>query len=234
MNDSPFYKDTGKIGIASQISLKFREKMFGKFMAVMGPNASSRILDIGVTSDDKYQESNFFEKMYPYKDKIVCVGTEDGKHLEKKYPGLKFFKVTSGNPLPFKDQEFDIAFTNAVIEHVGNFEQQKAFTEEMLRVSKAFFLTTPNRWFPIEFHTALPLLHWLPKIVYRKMLTALGESYWNREENLNLLSKKTLLALFSGISIVKYDSVKLFGMPTNLIAYNNIRSQHRKIDHDIK
>ena len=34
---------------------------------------------------------------------------------------------------------------------------------ECSRVAKRMvFLTTPNRWFPIEVHTALPLIHWLP------------------------------------------------------------------------
>lgn len=195
--------------------------MFRKFISVMEPNVNCKVLDIGVTSDDKYQESNYFEKMYPFKENIVCVGTEDGNHLEEKYPGLKFIKVIPGEPLPFNDKEFNIAFSNAVIEHVGNTEDQRVFVKEMLRVSKAFFLTTPNRWFPIEFHTALPLLHFLPKKVYRRMLIAIGESYWSRERNLNLLSKNELHALFPEESGVKLDSVKLFGMSTNLIAYNN-------------
>ena len=223
MADSPFYKDTGKFGLASQISMLFRNKMFGKFMAVMDPNSNHKVLDIGVTSDDKYQESNYFEKMYPYKEKIVCVGTENGNHLEKKYPGLKFIKVTSGKPLPFKDKEFDIAFSNAVVEHVGNTEEQRAFVKEMLRVSKTFFLTTPNRWFPVEFHTALPLLHFLPNNIYRKALTAIGETYWSQEGNLNLLSKNELHSLFPDEFRVRLDSVKLLGMSTNLIAYCNVQ-----------
>jgi SAM-dependent methyltransferase len=219
MSDSPFYKDTGKIGLASQISMQFREKMFRKFMSVMGPDASLKVLDVGVTSDDKYQESNYFEKLYPYKEKIVCVGTEDGTHLESKYPGLKFIKVISGEPLPFGDNEFDIAFSNAVIEHVGNTDSQRAFVKEILRASKSFFLTTPNRWFPVEFHTALPLLHFLPKKLYRRVLDAFGESYWSKEENLNLLSRNELRALFPEKTTVKMDGINMFGITTNLIAY---------------
>jgi len=219
MTDSPYYKDTGKIALASKISVQFRKKMFDKFMENIKPSSQDTVLDIGVTSDDSYEESNYFERFYPYKDRIVCVGTEDGSHLEKKYPGIKFFQIRPHEALPFKDNAFDIAFSNAVIEHVGSGENQRAFLLEMLRVSRSFFITTPNRWFPIEFHTAWPFIHLLPKKVYRNVLAAFGEAYWSKEENLNLLSRRELETLFPKEVNVTIDSVHLFGLSTNLIAY---------------
>jgi SAM-dependent methyltransferase len=228
MNDSPYYKDTGKIALASKISVRFREKMFDKFMSSIKPDARHRVLDIGVTSDESYQESNYFERLYPYKDRIVCIGTEDGSHLEKKYPGLKFIQVQPHEPLPFHNQEFDITFSNAVIEHVGSTENQRAFVLEMLRVSRSFFITTPNRWFPVELHTAWPFLHFLPKKVYRKILAALGEAYWSKEENLNLLSRKELKSLFPKEMNPTIDSTRLLGLSTNLIAYGKSPQANNK------
>jgi hypothetical protein len=219
METSPYYKDTGKIALASRISMQFREKMFAKFMENMKPEQNQTILDIGVTNDDKYQESNYFERLYPYKNRIVCVGTENGKHLEAKYPGVKFIKINAGQRLPFNDDEFNISFSNAVVEHVGNREAQRFFVLEMLRVSHSFFLTTPNRWFPVEFHTAIPFLHFFPRNVYRKLLKATGEGYWSKEENLNLLDRRELASLFPKDITVVLDSVKMLGMPTNLIVY---------------
>ena len=227
MNYSPYYKDTGKISLASKVSMLFRRKMFAKFMAKTMPDREQKILDIGVTSDARFQESNYFEKLYPYKDKIICVGTEDGSYLETTYPGLKFIRIYPHEPLPFDDNEFDVAFSNAVIEHVGSRESQRAFILEMLRVSRIFFLTTPNRWFPVEFHTALPFLHFLPNKVYRKLLTILGETYWSKEENLNLLSRKELGALFPAETNTILDSVRIFGVSTNLIAYGNSHEENR-------
>jgi len=219
MNESPYYKDTGKVAFASQISMHIRRKMFSKFMTAIKPNENQKILDIGVTSDSKYQESNYFEKLYPHKEKIVCVGTEDGSHLETQYPGIRFVQIVPQESLPFRDKEFDITFCNAVIEHVGDSKRQKKFINEMLRVSSSFFLTTPNRWCPVEFHTAIPLLHFLPKKIYRKILNVLGETYWSKEENLNLLTKKELRALFAKDSNVSIDNMRLLGLSTNLIAY---------------
>ncbi len=219
MSKSPYYKNTGRIALASKISLRFREKMFAKFMANMEPDAKHSVLDIGVTSDDIYKESNYFERLYPYKERIICVGTENGSYLEAKYPGIKFMQISPRERLPFNTKEFDIAFSNAVIEHVGSRESQRVFILEMLRVSRSFFLTTPNRWFPVELHTAIPLLHFLPKRIYRKILAAMGENYWSQEENLNLLSRKELTSLFPQETQVSIDSVSIFGIPTNLIAY---------------
>jgi len=221
MNTSDLYKNTGKIALASRLSNNAREKMFSKFMKIMDPQPNHVVLDVGVTSDDQFPESNYFEKMYLYKEKIVCVGTEDGSHLEEKYPGIKFIKVYTGKPLPFKDKEFDIAFSNAVIEHVGNADAQRAFVKEVMRVSKSFFITTPNSWFPVEFHTALPLLHWLPKKMHRKIIFVLGEKYWSEEENLNILSKHALRSLFPADANVVMDTINLLGYPTNLIIYES-------------
>src|SRR5689334_16024060 len=125
MNDSPYYKDTGKIALASKISVRFRERIFDKFLSSMSPDPTHKVLDIGVTSDESFQESNYFERLYPYNDRIVCVGTEDGRHLEKKYLGIQFKQIRPHAPLPFKDGEFDIAFSNPVIEHVGSRESQR-------------------------------------------------------------------------------------------------------------
>ena len=52
-----------------------------------------------------------------------------------------------------------------MIEHVGGEEEQRRFVAEALRVGRRAFITTPNRWFPVEVHTRLPLVHWLPDAV---------------------------------------------------------------------
>jgi hypothetical protein len=70
--------------------------------------------------------------------------------------------VADGRALPFADGEFDVAFSNAVVEHVGGRDDQQRFVLELCRVAKSVFLTTPNRLFPLDPHTLLPVVHWLP------------------------------------------------------------------------
>ena len=57
-----------------------------------------------------------------------------------------------GRILPFRDQSFDIVFSNSVIEHVGDTSSQQRFAAEIARVGKAYWVQTPNRLFPIEPH----------------------------------------------------------------------------------
>jgi hypothetical protein len=56
----------------------------------------------------------------------------------------------------------DFALANAIIEHVGDEEDQRQFVAEHNRVARCWVITTPNRWFPIESHTSTLLFHWLP------------------------------------------------------------------------
>jgi hypothetical protein len=73
------------------------------------------------------------------------------------------FVQADGRFLPFRNDAVDLIVSNAVIEHVGDERDQKQFVEEHLRVAEVSFITTPNRWFPVESHTLVPLLHWSAK-----------------------------------------------------------------------
>jgi hypothetical protein len=65
---------------------------------------------------------------------------------------------------------------------------------DCLRVARrGIFLTIPNRWFPVEFHTQLPLLHWLPNDVYRPIYRAIGLEFFADEAILNLMTKNDLM-----------------------------------------
>lgn len=65
----------------------------------------------------------------------------------------------------FADGSFDVAFSNSVIEHLFTIEKQKAMAREIHRVAKAYWLQTPNFWFPIEPHFHVPGWQWLPVFV---------------------------------------------------------------------
>lgn len=187
-------------------------------MENMDPTAESTILDIGVTSDIERIESNFFEKLYPYKHKITAASLDDATHLQNTYKDLKFIKLQDGESLPFLDNEFDIAFSNAVVEHVGSKEKQQRFINEIIRVSRKCFISVPNRLFPVEHHTALPFIHYLPKNIHRKILKLLNKGFYASEERLNLLTKGDFKALFPNNVYVKCFSVRLFFIPSNIIA----------------
>lgn len=60
------------------------------------------------------------------------------------------------------DNQYDVAFSNSVIEHVGNLFQQNRFAGEIQRVAPCFVLQTPNRYFPMEPHFYVPFFPFMP------------------------------------------------------------------------
>lgn len=214
---SPYYQSSS-LPLASWLSLYVRRKIFQIFMDAFHPMATTSVLDVGVTSDFTYPQSNLFERLYPYPNQITCVGTEDGSHLMQEYPGLRYIPVISGQPLPFKDRQFDIVFSNAVLEHVGSRGEQARFVAELRRVSKAFFVTTPNRWFPVEHHTGLPFLHYLPPSLFRALIRNTRYRYWADEANLNILTVPEMAKLFPDTG-TRIEIVRLLGIGSNLVAY---------------
>jgi hypothetical protein len=225
---SVYHKDSRKVPFASRISAKTRRKIFEFFLRICTPGPETRVLDVGVTCDDSYQESNFFEHMYPYPHNIVCVGTEDASHLARKYPGLTFQQVKAGDRLPFADQSFEWVFSNAVLEHAGSRESQRRFLAELCRVGRRVFVTTPNRWFPVEHHTGVPFLHYLPSQSYRALLRRTRFRFWADENHLNILTAKSLCELFPPSLTVHVRTVRALGLPANLIAYGEVTSDSER------
>ncbi len=203
-------------GISERIAKKIRKEIFFKVIGFLKPKESHKVLDIGATSDISI-DSNFFEEYYPFKNQITVIGKEDASFLEKKYPGLKFI-YGDACELPFDDDYFDLAFCSAVIEHVGNRNFQLKLITEGTRVAKNLVITTPNRYFPLEFHTLTPFLHWLPQRFFRFYLKITFRKFFSKEDNLNLLTSFDLEKMFSSKSLeFKNIDQKLFGFKSNLV-----------------
>lgn len=205
----------------SIISYRARKRMYSHFESITMPTKKDKVLDMGVTPDTSLVESNYFEKMYPYTQNITMSTIEDASNLEQIFNGAKFVQNEPGKAFPFDDKQFDILFCSAVLEHVGDDEAQMQFVYECIRVARKIYLTTPNKYFPIEFHTYLPFIHYLPRYAYQKILRVLKMNFWAETANLNLLTKKRLFSMLSGNTYknarIYYN--RMFGIATNLILY---------------
>ena len=150
--------------VASRVSLGSRERKLDRFLMEFPPGPETTVVDVGVT-DAPFGEGssdNFFEALYPWPERITAVGHTELERFAAAFPAVRAVRA-DGRALPFGDGEFDLGFSNAVVEHVaGGRDGQRRFVAELCRVAQRVFVTTPNRWFPLEVHTLLPVVHWLP------------------------------------------------------------------------
>ncbi len=187
-----FAYDNKFISVKTFFSLKARKKMFDLFMNIVQPSEEDEILDLGATPDVKLADSNIFDKLYPYKKQLTVCSIEDCSNIVEEL-GLKSFCFNEAKkPLPFNDKQFKACFCSAVLEHVGTHDDQEFFINECLRVAEHVFITTPYRYFPIEMHTFIPFLHWLPWKTFQKIVRLTKGEFWASTDNLNLCCKRDI------------------------------------------
>ncbi len=178
--------------LVDAISLRSRRRKLGLFLETIRPTAETTVLDIGVddvgfgeievTEHGSCGTLNYFEQAYPWPERVTALGQHEGTRFTARYPAVRYVQG-NGAALPFEDASFDVVYSNAVIEHVGGLEAQRRFVAEALRVAPRAFITTPNRWFPVDVHTRLPLLHWLPEPLAHRGYELAGKP-WAKENRL--------------------------------------------------
>jgi len=175
-------------------------------------------LDIGTTSDDKNASSNIIIKNIKNIDNFKCISDQiiNSNFFNKKLKKSITEEFSENELYEFSS---DLVISNATIEHVGGELKQKKMLENIIKLTKKIFIiTTPNRFYPIELHTKIPLLHWFPKPIYRKMLKIIGLPFYANEENLNLLSADELKKMLNNQKITyEIKFLKLFFFKSNII-----------------
>jgi hypothetical protein len=148
--------------LTERIFLRFRRKRMQAFFTRMSPPPETLLLDIGGTAQTWSVESPVHEPFsvtllnnLPYPDS----------------PDKRFLSVLGDAArLPFRDQFFDIAFSNSVIEHMVTWEQQQRFANEARRVAHRLWIQTPARSFPIEPHLLAPWIQYLPRRIQHRIV----------------------------------------------------------------
>jgi len=203
--------------VLKKLSHKSRTKKFELLGSVFKARPGDRVLDVGASGEVFLRYT--FEDVYPFPERIVAGGATVNEILSTRqfYPQPQY-AVFDGCALPFPDKSFDLGFSNAVIEHILGDGRQEKFAKEIMRVSKSWFVTTPNYWYPFESHYHLPLIQFMPRPLERQYNRLLGSHIPKGQvQDLGLLSARELRRLFPSSEIRK---VRVTFWPETLVAYH--------------
>ncbi len=216
-----------KVAIDKMIDLirrgtrNLRRKRMQQFLKIMEPLKEETILDIG-GYPDLWQESG-------YQGPVTFLNLESPGEYRPIALNCRYVQG-DGRHLIFPNKSFDIVFSNSVIEHVGNWEDQKAFAKESSRVGKRYWIQTPNKNFPVEPHYNFPLFQFLPIIIREYIAIFWPLSFYKRQECLQakelkdtvrtsrLLSKREMQILFPDGQLW---TESFLGMDKSIVAYRD-------------
>jgi Methyltransferase domain len=191
--DQRYYQVARPASLAERMVIVARDRIYRDFMLLARPAAASTILDVGV-SDVVGEAANVLERKYPHLNQVTAVGLGSARQFQAAFPQLAYRQIAPGAPLPFADRSFDIATSNAVLEHVGSVAAQAAFVAELARVAQCAFISVPNRFFPVEHHTGIPVLHWTDAS-FAAACRILRKREWAESANLILMTRASLRRL---------------------------------------
>jgi len=208
-------------------SRKARKKRALIFRESFLLSENTKILDLGSETG-----SNIYDVLQgtPVKPENVYIADIDSSLIEKGANTYGFVPVLikESEQLPFDDNFFEIVYCSSVIEHVTvqkeqvwsmysgkefkkkSFNRQKIFANEIQRLGKQYFVQTPYKHFPIESHSWLPFIAWLPRRILIPVLKVTN-TFWVKKTNPDwyLLNQKEIAILFKEAEIISEKSIGL-------------------------
>lgn len=157
---------------------RLRKKRFALLQAeieqLIAQKGSIKILDIGGETDYWKNIGWNRSKCTIY---LLNLANAPGQQEE---PG--FVRVTgSALALPFEPGEFDLIFSNSVIEHVGSYDNQAQFAKEVKRVCNKYIIQTPSLWFPLEPHSLIPFFQFIPHALRARLIMQFHINYFPQQ-----------------------------------------------------
>jgi SAM-dependent methyltransferase len=166
--------------LADPLAARARARRHALFRELTGVDASTRIVDVGCGTLG-------LRGLAPDLD-VTGVDVVE----RPSYPG-PFVRADATARLPFEDGEFDLAYSNSVIEHLPR-ARRAAYAAEVRRIARGHWIQTPAYSFPLEPHALLPAAQWLPRPLRRAYWHLGAAGSW--EPDLALLRRRELIRLF--------------------------------------
>ena len=211
---------TGERGIAHRFRMKRAEAIRRVILALKREDGTPvRVLDLG--GRETYWKTVGLDWLRETGVRITLLNVS-AEESEISEDNTDLFEGVAGDgcALDYPDGEFDLCFSNSVIEHVGDFERMHRFANETKRVARAYYCQTPNFWFPIEPHFLFLGFHYLPEPTrvfllrrfdlghYKKVPDIIGA--WKLMQSARLIDANAFAALFDDAKIVKERFLGVF------------------------
>jgi hypothetical protein len=211
-----FNKRHPLIRLQGRVSVRLRQRM----LETLPLKPEMSVLEVGATPDTELADSNFFSRQARALGcKVWVTSPEDCSAMaaENDLQWVPFDEIQRGT------FTFDAVISSAVMEHAGASREHKLAHLRLLDAlsCRLILVTTPNRSHWLEFHTKLPLLHWLPKPLHRSLLKQMGLKTWAESSHLNLLTFREFQDLLASVfdeGIVEIRKFWFLGAISNLIA----------------
>ena len=206
-NWQKYFQKYNQNKLALHFSTLARENIFhtlNKLILNKKKHKNLKILDFGV-SDSSNKDANPFLKFLNKKKRntIYGCGLDEVSDVKKNYKNLNYTKIIQNKNLPYKDNYFHISLSHAVFEHVGGDKKKIFYLSELIRVSENIFISIPNRYFPIEHHSNIPFLGYLPKKIIYKLLSFFNYDIFKSEKSLTFNSINQFKKYISYIKVNK-------------------------------
>lgn len=183
--------------------------------------SATRILDIGAGDGSAIAAVLAGTGARPANVYIADIDREQLRDGHERF-GFVPVQISESGRLPFEDRGFDIVYCSSVIEHVTvpkseiwamrdgrDFRErarrrQRQFADEIRRLGRCYYVQTPDKGFPVESHTWLPLVGYLSRSLQLKVL-AWSNRHWikSTRPDWSLLGAGDMRELFPEAEIVR-------------------------------
>lgn len=192
--------------LCDRLFIHFRRRRMHRFYQLFPLSRDSRVLDIGGTRQTWQNESAVQFPVTPQFPVTLLNILDYGMTENPRFTAVQ----GDAAKLPFADSTFELAFSNSVIEHVGDWQKQLAFASEARRVATKLWIQTPARSFPIEAHLLAPYIQYLPKKLQHRLARWFTPRGWMQPDavhqivdEVRLLTYKEMTQLFPDCIILR-------------------------------
>lgn len=182
--------------IKQQMQRLWRQRRMLAFLERMGPRSEAKVIDLGGTPD-------VWEMIDLDLDITLLNQPDEWKNWSGSFKRrYKFVEADACDAAGFANNDFDLVFSNSVVEHVGPPERQEAFARTVGRLAPSYWIQTPSVYFPIEAHCNLPFWWFYPPRLKQAWICRWQlqgrEFLWKQMTETQVLSLSQLKSLFPG------------------------------------